>query len=90
MYKVLSNMMVDLRAYVDFDPEERGRHRVSISIRFSRSILEENDDASDEEIKRALSAEISHDLIPKHITKEDIICFHQLQHASGIRYRQSG
>ena len=67
--KVLSNMMVDLGNYIDIDPEELGIHeRVYYPV--LERILEENDDIED--IKRAVKKNIS-DLIPKHITKEDIL-----------------
>ena len=66
--KVLSNMMVELGAYVSFDPEEVG---VSEMVYYPvlAKILEENEDIED--IKEAIRRDI-HELIPKHITKEDI------------------
>ena len=66
--KVLSNLMVDLKAWVDVDEEELGiKEKVYYPV--LEKILEENTDI--EEIKRAIKRDI-HDLIPKHITKEDI------------------
>ena len=68
--KVLSNMMVDLDAVVDVDPEEVG---VTEQVYYPvlAGILEET--AGDiDELKDAIKRDI-HDLIPKHITKEDIL-----------------
>ena len=68
--KVLSNMMVDLDAVVDVDPEKVG---VTEQVYYPvlAGILEET--AGDiDELKDAIKRDI-HDLIPKHITKEDIL-----------------
>ena len=68
--KVLSNMMVDLAAIVDIDPKEVG---VTEQVYYPvlAGILEET--AGDvDELKDAIKRDI-HDLIPKHITKEDIL-----------------
>ncbi len=67
--KVISNLMVDLKSFVDVDPEELG---VTESVYYPvlEKILEENDDL--DSIKEAIHDSI-HELIPKHITKEDII-----------------
>ena len=61
--------MVDLKSFVDVDPEELG---VTESVYYPvlEKILEENDDL--DSIKEAIHDSI-HELIPKHITKEDII-----------------
>ncbi|WP_343207828.1 DNA-directed RNA polymerase subunit beta [Anaerolentibacter hominis] len=66
--KVLSNMMVDLNAFVDVDKKSLG---VSGLVYYPvlAAILEEHQDI--EEIKEAIRKNI-HELIPKHITKEDI------------------
>ncbi len=66
--KVLSNLMVDLKAWVDVDEEELGVHE-KVYYPVLEKILEENSDIED--IKQAIKRDI-HDLIPKHITKEDI------------------
>jgi len=68
-HKVLSNMMVDLASYVDFDPEEVGVTEL-VYYPVLEGILAEA--GSDEELKEVIKRDI-HDLIPKHITKEDII-----------------
>ncbi|MCI8797010.1 MAG: DNA-directed RNA polymerase subunit beta [Dorea sp.] len=68
--KVISNMMVDIAAVVDVDPKEVG---VTEQVYYPvlAGILEET--AGDiDELKDAIRRDI-HDLIPKHITKEDII-----------------
>ena len=69
--KVLSNLMVDLSAHVelDCDPKELGVTEL-VYYPVLEKILEEND--SLEDIKDAIRRDI-HDLIPKHITKEDIL-----------------
>ena len=68
--KILSNMMVDLDAVVDIDPEEVG---VTEQVYYPvlEGILEESE-GDVEELKRMIKRDI-HDLIPKHITKEDIL-----------------
>ena len=66
--KVLSNMMVDIKNYVDCDPEELGIHEL-VYYPVLATILEEN--TTKEDIEEAIRRDIA-DLIPKHITKEDI------------------
>ncbi len=68
--KVLSNMMVDLKSIVDIDPQEVGVTEL-VYYPVLSGLLEET--AGDiEELKSAIRRDI-HDLIPKHITKEDIL-----------------
>jgi DNA-directed RNA polymerase, beta subunit len=67
--KVLSNMMVDITNFVDVDPKEVGVTEL-VYYPVLAKILEENDKIED--IKEAIKREI-HELIPKHITKEDIL-----------------
>ena len=68
--KVLSNMMVDLKEVVDIDPEEVGVTEL-VYYPVLANLLEET--AGDiDELKAAIKRDI-HDLIPKHITKEDIM-----------------
>ncbi len=69
-YKVLSNLMVDLAAYVDFDPKEAGVTEL-VYYPVLKTILEEAGD-DQEELKKLVHKNIT-ELIPKHITKEDII-----------------
>ncbi len=67
--KVLSNMMVDLTAYVDCNPRELG---VSEKVYYPvlAEILAEN--AGDAEALAEAITRNAHQLVPKHITKEDI------------------
>ena len=69
-YKVLSNLMVDLAAYVDFNPKEAGVTEL-VYYPVLKTILEEAGD-DQEELKKLVHKNIT-ELIPKHITKEDII-----------------
>ena len=67
--KVLSNMMVNIANYVDFDPAELGIvERVYYPV--LEGLLEEYGDDT-EKLKAAIERDMS-DLVPKHITKEDI------------------
>ena len=68
--KILSNMMVDLQAVADIDPKEVG---VTEQVYYPvlAGIIEES--AGDIEEMKALIKRDIHDLIPKHITKEDIL-----------------
>ena len=68
--KVLSNMMVELGAYVSFDPEEVGVSELVYYPALAPILEKAGDDEEmlKEEIRRNI-----HDLIPKHITKEDIL-----------------
>ena len=68
--KVLSSMMVDLDAIVDIDPKEVGVTEL-VYYPVLAGLLEET--AGDiDELNDAIKRDI-HDLIPKHITKEDIL-----------------
>ena len=68
--KVLSNMMVDLKAVCGIDPEEVGVTEL-VYYPVLAELLEET--AGDiDELKEAIQKNI-HELIPKHITKEDIM-----------------
>ncbi len=69
--KVLSSLMVDIKKYVDITDEEARELGVAELVFYPelKRILDENDDIED--IKDAIKRDI-HELIPKHITKEDI------------------
>ena len=67
--KVLSSMMVDITNFVDVVPKEVGITEL-VYYPVLKTILEEYTDP--EEIKDAIRRSV-HELIPKHITKEDII-----------------
>ena len=68
--KVLSNMMVDITNFVDCDPHSLG---ITEQVYFPvlRKILEEYSE-NPEELAAAIQKNV-HELIPKHITKEDIL-----------------
>ena len=68
--KILSNMMVDITSFVDCNPRELGITE-SVYYPVLAQILEEySEDA--ESLAEAIQKNV-HELIPKHITKEDII-----------------
>ncbi len=67
--KVMSNMMVDASEYLDFDPEEAGITEL-VYWPVLKELLAEYQD--EEELKNAIHKNLG-ELIPKHITKEDII-----------------
>ena len=66
--KVLSNMMVDITNYVDCEPKALGVTEL-VYYPVLAQILEENE--TKEDIEAAIRRDI-HDLIPKHITRDDI------------------
>lgn len=67
--KVIGNNTVDIRAFVDFDVTEIG---ITEKVRYTilKEILDNN--SGRDQIKKALAEKIN-DLIPKHITIDDII-----------------
>ncbi|SCP97830.1 DNA-directed RNA polymerase subunit beta [Anaerobium acetethylicum] len=67
--KVISNMMVEITNFVDCNPKELGVTE-EVFYPVLAKILEENE--SQEDIFDAIKKNIA-ELIPKHITKEDII-----------------
>lgn len=66
--KILSNLMVDLNAFVAIDKNEVGIHE-NVYYPVLKEILEQYH--SEEDIKEAIQKHIP-ELVPKHITKEDI------------------
>ncbi len=68
--KVLSNMMVDITSFVDCNPKELGITEL-VYFPVLQQIMEECSDKPDE-LAEAIKRNVA-DLIPKHITKEDII-----------------
>ncbi|MBQ1901977.1 MAG: DNA-directed RNA polymerase subunit beta [Lachnospiraceae bacterium] len=66
--KVLSNLMVDINEYVDVDTKKLGIKEL-VYYPVLMQILEEND--TPEDIEDAIVRNMG-DLIPKHITREDI------------------
>ena len=67
--KVLSSMMVDITSFVDVDPQEVGVTEL-VYYPALEKILEEYDDR--DESKAQIRKNIN-ELIPKHITREDIL-----------------
>ena len=68
--KILSNMMVDITNFVDCDPKELGiTEKVYYPV--LAQIIEEFGE-NPEELADAIKKNV-HELIPKHITKEDIL-----------------
>ena len=72
--KVLSNMMVDIRPWIqdrlpDVDPEDLGINE-DVYYPVLAELLEQYED--EEELKEAIAASVNQ-LIPKHITREDIL-----------------
>ncbi len=68
--KVLSNMMVDITSFIECNPRDFGIHeRVYYPV--LAQILEEFGD-DPEKLGEAIKKNV-HELVPKHITKEDII-----------------
>ncbi len=66
--KVLSSMMVDLRHYVDCNPKDLGITEL-VYYPVLKQLMDEYPDVED--LKEAIHKNV-HDLIPKHITKDDI------------------
>ena len=68
--KILSNMMVDITNFIDCDPKEFG---ISELVYFPvlKQIMDEYADKP-EELAEAIQRNV-HELVPKHITKEDIL-----------------
>ena len=66
--KVLSNLVVDMSGYVGFDPREIG---ITEDVYYPAlvELLDAYDD--EEELKKAAAAAVN-ELVPKHITREDI------------------
>ena len=67
--KVLSNMAVDIDYYIPGASKELGIHEL-VFYPTLKKLMEENPD--EEELKKAIRKNMS-ELIPKHITKEDIL-----------------
>ena len=69
--KVLSNMMVDISKYIDCDPKSLGINEL-VYFPALKNILEEYKRKDAEELAKLIERNV-HMLIPKHITKEDIL-----------------
>lgn len=69
--KVLSNLMVDLSAHVKFDPKDAGITELVFYPALEKILSEVGSD-DEEALKKAIHRHVN-ELIPKHITKEDIL-----------------
>ena len=69
--KVVGNGMVDMAAYVDFDPKEIGINEL-VSYRVLRSILDETDPEQAARPIKERCEELAAVLVPNHITLDDI------------------
>ena len=78
LVKVFANNMVDMKNFVDFDPEECGiTEKVSFPVLCQ--LLEQY---SGEELKEAVADHVD-DLVPKHITVDGHHGLHQLSQRPG-------
>ncbi len=66
--KILSNLMVDITNFIDIEPREVGVTEL-VYYPVLKQILEENE--SEEDLREAIRKNLA-ELIPKHITKDDI------------------
>ncbi len=72
--KVLSNLMVDLTHYVDCDPAEFGiTEKVYYPALREILVAFQESDSQDPEALGEMLRRSVHELVPKHVTKEDII-----------------
>ncbi len=69
--KVLSNLMVDLSAHVKFDPKDAGISELVFYPALEKILSEVGSD-DEEALKKAIHRHVN-ELIPKHVTKEDIL-----------------
>ena len=69
--KVLSSMMVDITSFVDVNPKEVGVTELVYYPVLKKEILDREFEDEDQ-LKAAIRRNI-HDLIPKHITQDDIL-----------------
>jgi len=70
--KVLSNLMVDITHFVDCDPDELGITEQVYYPALREILLQYQDNEEPEALADALKKSVR-ELIPKHITKEDIL-----------------
>ena len=78
--KVISNGMVDIADFIDFDPQEVGVYE-KVRFRVLKSILDVS--KSDEELKENIKQSID-SLIPKHIIRDDI--FASINYVNNLTY----
>ncbi len=70
--KVLSNLMVDITHFIDCDPEELGITEQVYYPALREILLQYQDNTEPEALADAIKKSVR-ELIPKHITKEDIL-----------------
>ena len=70
--KVLSNLMVDITHYVDCDPAELGITENVYYPALRDILINYQDNEDPEALAEALKQNV-HELVPKHVTKEDIL-----------------
>ncbi len=78
--KVISNGMVDINDYIDFDCSEYEINK-KVSYKVLMEIMDENED--EQSLRDAIKARRD-DLIPKHITKDDI--FASINYVNNLVY----
>ena len=78
--KVFSNNMVTLSEYVDFDCSDMGIHE-KVSLKVLQEILDENEEEA--AVREAITRRID-ELIPRHITIDDI--FSSINYQIGLLY----
>ena len=69
--KVLSNMMIDITSFIDCDAKALGINELVYFPKL-KDLLEANPEASAKELDEIIRQNVN-ELIPKHITKEDIL-----------------
>lgn len=69
--KVLSNLMVDLSTHVSFDPKDAGVTELVFYPALEKILAEVGSD-DQEALKKAIHRNLN-ELVPKHVTKEDIL-----------------
>src|SRR5574344_458719 len=69
--KVLSNMMIDITSFIDCDAKALGINELVYFPKL-KALLEANPEASAKELDEIIRQNVN-ELIPKHITKEDIL-----------------
>ena len=70
--KVLSNLMVDITHFVDCNPEELGITEQVYYPALREILIQYQDNSNPEALAEAIKKSVR-ELIPKHITKEDIL-----------------
>ncbi len=70
--KVLSNLMVDITSFIDCNPEELGITELVYYPALRDILAEYADNADPESLAEAIRKNVN-ELIPKHITREDIL-----------------